>query len=371
MRLRSFLAAASLPLLAAACNAPAPHAASLQDNFATDVFAAAFGNANGLSTPYVAGSKFTITVQAGGSANGSGWVLKSSDPSVLAVTSQGSTTGEWTANALGAGHTTLTVVDSSGNTLDSEGVDVDVPTEVQLCAQGLLLSGFTDQQAQVNSVQMVAGGTATFLVRYFNGSQELFGNNAIKPTGSGVATASAVAASFSVRDFLEVDASQIGSGSVVLGGPGQGSVPVQAVDPSVVTSVTLSKQSDANASKGQTLYVFGRAGDTQGADVFGASFDWEVNGSPLTAQSTFAGGPTDMLTYQYDPSTSETIGDSLASYSSTTTVHGGPATTALTSSTDTVGCSVARGVGAGGGAGAVALFAMAVVGMASRRRGRR
>jgi hypothetical protein len=121
-----------------------------------------------------------------------------------------------------------------------------------------------------------------------------------------VATASAVAASFSVRDFLEVDASQIGSGSVALGGPGQGSVPVQAVDPSAVTSVTLSKQSDANASKGETLYVFARAGDAQGADVFGASFDWEVNGARLTAQSMFAGGPTDMLTYQYDPSTSET-----------------------------------------------------------------
>src|ERR1019366_5665534 len=198
MRLLRCLVAAAVPALAAGCT-NTTHVASLQDNFTTDVFSAFVGNPNGLSTPYVQGSKFTITVQPGGNANATGWVLKSSDPTVMTITTQSSTSGEWPVTATGAGHATLSVVDSSGKELDSEGIDVDVPTDVQLCAHGLLLSGFTDQQALVTSVRVVSGGTATFLVRYFDGSQELAGNNALKPMFSGLATAWAVPATFSVR----------------------------------------------------------------------------------------------------------------------------------------------------------------------------
>src|SRR5580704_13793416 len=68
---------------------------------------------------------------------------------------------------------------------------------------------------------MVSGGTATFLARHFNGSQELAGNNALVPTGTGVAGAATVAANFSVRDFLEVNASSAGSGNVSMYDPSQ------------------------------------------------------------------------------------------------------------------------------------------------------
>ena len=370
MRILRCLVAAAIPALAAGCT-NTPHVASLQDSFGGDVFAAFAGNPNGLSTPYVEGSKFKITVQPGGNADSTGWVLKSSDPTVMTVGSAPeSGTEDWQVTAMGAGHATLTVLDSSGKQLDSEGIDVDVPTSVQLCAQGLLLTGFTDTQATVTSIRVVSGGTGTFLVRYFAGSQELAGNNALRPTGSGVATASAVAANFSVRDFLEVTATDMGSGSVTLGvGQTQTPVAVEAVDPSAVAAVGLFKQSDSNAKKGDTLYVYGRATDSQASDIFGASFVWDVNGTPLPAHPMFVGGPTDLLTYQFDPSQSETVGDSLGTMSASGQVHGAPVTT-TEASTQNVGCSVARGAGAGGGAGVagVGLFAAAVALMVSRRR---
>ena len=367
MRLLRCLVAAAVPALAAGCTS-STHVASLQDNFGTDVFAAFVGNPNGLSTPYVEGSKFTITVQPGGSADSAGWVLKSSDPTVMTVTGPTNATQEWPVTAVGAGHATLTVVDANGKVLDSEGIDVDVPTNVELCAEGLLLTGFTDTQAQVSSIRVVSGGTATFLARYYNGTQELAGNNALKPTGSGIATATTVAANFSVRDFLEVSATDMGSGSVTLGvGSTDTPVSVEAVDPSAVATVGLFKQDDSHAKKGDTLYVYGRAGDGQGNDIFGGSFSWNVNGVPLPAHPMFIGGPTDLVTYQFDPGQVEVVGDGLGKLSASAQVQGAPATTAE-ASTENVGCSVARGAGAGGGAGVAGVGLLAAAVALSRRR---
>jgi hypothetical protein len=371
MRPLRLLAAAALPFLASLGCSVNQNTASLQDNFATDVFASFFGNQNALSTPYVQGSKFTITVQPGGKNTGTGWRLTSSDPTVMQIgvqTDPGS--DDWPVVATGAGHATLTVTDSGGKVLDTEGIDVDVPTEVQLCAHGLLLAGYTDDQSAESSVRIVSGGTATFLARYFNGTTELFGNNAVTPTGSGVASATTAAANFSVRDFVEVSASQMGTGNVSLAvGQTTNQVSVEAVDPTSVASVALAPQSENKAQKGQIIYVFGRALDGQGNDLFGASFSWQVNGATLPSQQFYVGGPTDLLTYQYDSSQSESISDSLAGYSASTKVHGAPATT-QEGTTENVGCSVARGVGMDGGAAGAGVLAAGAVVLASRRRRR-
>ena len=365
--LRLLLLSASLTSLVTGCSVT-EHPASLQDSFSGDVFAPMFGNNNGLSTPYVEGAKFTITVDPGQNQNTTGWKLSSSDPTVMQIGTQtGTGNDDWSVTATGAGHATLTVLDENGKVIDSEGIDVDVPTEVQLCAQGLLLAGASDDKAAVTSIQLVSGGTATFLVRYFDGSQELAGNNALHPTGSGVATTATVAANVSVRDFLEVSASDAGSGGVSLAvGQSVNQVPVTAVDPSTVKSVALAGQDDSKAKNGDTLYVFGRALDADGNDIYGASFSWDVNGAPLPAKSFLIGGPADVLTYQYTSSQSETVSDALSDLSASITVHGAPSTTSE-GSTENVGCSVARGVGREGGAAGLGILGAVAV-LASRRR---
>lgn len=370
MRPLRLLAAASVAALSMGCNTQ-DHAASLQDSFATDVFAAFVGNPNGLSTPYVEGAKFNITVEPGDNQNDTGWTLSSSDPTVMAVGVAAPDSQEWPVTATGAGHATLMVKDASGHVLDSEGIDVDVPTQVELCAHGLLLAGYSDTQSTISSIRVVSGGTATFLVRYFDGSQELAGNNALKPTASSTLSATTVAANFSVRDFLEVSATEMGTASVTLNvGMSQSQVSVEVDDPSVVASVALAPQSEVNAKNGNVLYVFGRALDAQGNDVYGASFSWSVNHTPLASQQFFVGGPTDLLSYQYTGGQTETIADTLAGYTASTSVHGAPATTSE-ATTANVGCSVAAGAaGTSGGALGFAALAAAATGLLVARRRR-
>ena len=369
MRFLRFLLAATVLCLVAGCQATeAP--ASMQDDMSKDIFAPLFGNANGLSTPYVQGSTFGITVVAGSGQNSAGWQLTSSNPTVMVVGAHDPPSTPWSVTASGIGESTLSVVDTSGKVLDSAVIQVEAPTSVQLCAQGLLISGESDSESTVSTIQVVSGGTATFLARYFNGSQELFGNNALHPTGSGVASATTASADYSVRDFLEVSAADAGSGSVSLGvGQLETQVPVVAVDPSTIAKVGYAAESEANASKGETMYVFGRAFDAQGDDFFGASFAWSVDGTPLTPLIHITNGPTDLLTYQYTPSQTETVADSLEGFSASTVVHGAPSTTAA-SSTENVGCAIARGVGSDrAAAGGAALLASLGLLVARRRRG--
>jgi hypothetical protein len=316
----------------------------------------------------VQGSTFNITVEAGNNQNTAGWKLVSSNPSVMTVSIPGAGDLTFGAVAVGAGTATLTVTDASGKTLDSASIEVEEPTSVELCAQGLLVSGESDDASTVGTVRVVSGGTATFLARYFNGSQELFGNNALRPTASGVATATTAAADYSVRDFLEVSAAQIGSGTVSLGvGQFVTQVPVVAVDPTAVAKVGYAAESEANAGKGQTMYVFGRAFDADGDDLFGASFAWSVDGATLPATVHITNGPTDLLTYSYDASQTETVADSLDGFTASTSVHGAPSTT-TTSSTENVGCSIARGVGSDRGMAGGAVILASLGAVAARRR---
>jgi hypothetical protein len=362
MRTAFLLLASSLASLTIGCGSD--HAASMQDNLGLELN---LGNDNILHTPYVAGSRFNITLQAGPHTTNDGWKLTSSDPTVLQVGATGAAnSGAFNAVAAGAGHTTLTVTDKSGNVIDSADVDVDVPTRIQLCEQGLLYAGYSDDQAALTSVQVVNGGTATFLARYFSGSQELFGNNALTASNTTVALASVTSTSLSASDFVEITGIGTGMTTVPLAAGGTTlNVPVTVVDPTAVKKVTLAPQSENGASDGQQLHVFARAFDANGADVYGSSFAWSVDGNTPSCCPN-SPDPSDLLFYQYHSSGTENVAASLDGQSASTTVHGTPSSTNVSSS-ENVGCSVARGVGAGGSAGAVGTFLLGLVVLASRR----
>src|ERR1019366_7821182 len=116
------------------------------------------------------------------------------------------------------------------------------------------------------------------LLRYYQGSQELNGNNAaLNPTGQGAVTAMKAQSSFAVaRDFVQITGAPTVTGGtaagtvgLVAGGTTLASLPVTAVDPRVVTNVTVDKQSDSNASKGNQLFLYAHAVDQTSADVYG------------------------------------------------------------------------------------------------------
>lgn len=359
-----FLASA-LGSLAMGCG-PA-HAVSMQDDLG---LALDPNNSNVLHSPYVAGSSFTIGLQPGPKTTNDGWKLTSSDPSVLQIGGAGGSgttnIAEFPAQAVGAGHATLTVTDKDGNVIDSAVVDVDVPTRLQLCEQGLIYAGYSDDQAALDSVQIVDGGTATFLVRYFAGSQELHGNNALTANDSALADASVTSTSLSASDFVEITGTGAGTTSVHLAAGGAAlDLPVTVVDPSVVQRIALAAESESGASEGQQLYVFARALDASGHDVYGSSFAWSVDGQTPSCCPN-ANEPSDLLVYQYHASGTESIAATVDGQSVSTTVHGAPSTTDTTSSENT-GCSVRPGNGAPSPS-AAGMFLLGFVALASRRR---
>ncbi len=355
--------------LAPACNVnldPGPSVA-MQDTFEITLFSKATDD---LHTPYVQGATFGVNIATTDypSSAVASWSLKSSNPAVVQVGSQGGN-GSYQITTTGVGSAVLSVVDSSGKVLDAHAVDVAQPDHVELCAHGLLLGGYTDSQSQVTQATVVQQGTATFLVRYYLGSQELFGNNAVTATGTGAVTANTVTSSFGDdRDWVEVDAAQAGAGQVSLAVAGIAPtvIPTTVVAPSAVQSIGMLPQTDTGAADGNQLYVFARAFDAQGLDIFGASFSWSVNGAPVTATSG-SGTPTDVLAYSYKGSASESVSDSLSPYtSSPITVHG---TGATVESTTNVGCSVASALGADLGAGGTMVLGLVAAGaLVTRRR---
>jgi MYXO-CTERM domain-containing protein len=342
---------------------------AMQDSFEITLFGKAEDD---LHTPYVQGANFSISIATTDYPQTSAWVIKSSDPTVLAVDAptSGTTFG---VSAIGVGHVTLSVEDSSGKVYDSKDVDVAQPDHVQLCAHGLLLAGLSDDQSQVTQARVVAGGTATFLVRYFLGAQELYGNGAVKPIATGAVAATTTTSSLTDdRDWIEIDTlDSQGTGSVtlVIGGNDSTVIPATVVPPSEIASVGALAQLDTGATNGETLYVFARAFDSSGNDLYGGSFNWTVAGMPVTS-SLPSGEPSDTLSYTFENGKSETIdvGDNGLSSAVNVRATGGAATTSV-GSTENVGCSVGGAPGSNGGAVGFAALALAAAGaLAARRR---
>jgi MYXO-CTERM domain-containing protein len=367
------LAVAPLPfLLLAACNPSAgSKPVTMADSFDLDIFGP---HVDDLHTPYVAGAQFGITVDASTTDNQTGWALTSSNPSVLRVLSP-LVGGSASVAAGAAGSATISVVDSTGKVLDSHPVTVEVPDQVGLYAEGLLLTGASDAVAQVTQASVVAGGEATFLVRYFSQGTELYGSGALQTTATGGLTTTTTSATFATaRDFLEVTApaqGTTGSVSLMTNNIVVGQIPITEVAASAVTQVAIIPQSTSGAQSGTTLILYAHAADANATDVYGASFNWFVTGpgedGGLASEGLGNEGPADLFFYTYDPSVSETVTASYESFSPSATVHGHGGSVGSTASFDM--CSLGRAPGAGGTSSAAALgLALAGAFVARRRR---
>lgn len=352
MRLTS-LALAALAVLPAACSLDPGKSVGMQDSLQITLFGPA---QNDLHTPYVAGAHFSVSVTTTDytTKDTADWRIRSSNPTVLAIDSFDAKALSASVAAVGVGTTTLSVVDSQGHVYDQKDVEVDAPDHIQLMAHGLLMAGIADDQARVSEADLVAGGTATFLVRYLKGNTVLYGNGALVPTATGAVGVRTTTSSFGTDyDWLEVDAQpDPGPGSIQLGvgGGALATIPASVVAPSAITRLGLAAQSESGAKDGDSRYVFARAFDAQGRDLFGGSFAWSADGASVDAGSLGGPLPADMVSYQYKGSGSERLVASLQGDSVGTTVHGaGAATTSVSSSAATPGCSVAT-PGAPGGA---------------------
>ncbi len=310
-------AVSSCFLFATACtsSAPSPYAgdtAGLADGFQSGVFGPQDG---GIHTPYVAGSTVTMVVAPESGQDLTGWTLYSTDPAIVEVASQlhtsTTTSVTWfdggtttvartiaTVTAVKPGSVTLAVLNPSGGAVLNQQVAVGTADEVKLYAVGDFLAGSAPPLAEVTSVNIVAGGKATFLVRYFANGQQLFGTGALEVSAPpGITATTTTPASSPANDFLFVTPSGEGSSGTIalsVGGSAVGTLAVTAVPPEAVTQIDLIENT-ATADDGLGL-IYARTKNDASVQIYGASLRWSVAGQTLnTTTLDPPGDPADLF----------------------------------------------------------------------------
>jgi hypothetical protein len=108
--------------------------------------------------------------------------------------------------------------------------------------------------------------------------------------------------------------------------------------------------------------------DASSSDVYGASFDWQINGQ--SQPSAFYDGPADLFFYSYDSGVTENVAATYESFAPYAVVHGQGGSVGSTGFT---GCALSGAPGApdsSAAASSLLAFALAMTGVVFARRKR-
>jgi hypothetical protein len=310
-----------------------------------------------LHTPYVKGAPVTLFVDSSDNKQSlAGWTVESSDPTVFRIDSVGvDSTGHSVAAkgvAVGVGTAELSVFDDRHHHQGSGVADVLMPDHIELSAHAYLIMGM-DDQAPVDEARVLEGGEATYLVRYFNGSTELHGNQVLSVNAPQAITAEPrTTFLFENREWLSLTASTPGASSIELlvDGDSMGTLPVVTVPETDIASVVMLTQSEKGRTDGEWLVALAQSFDSQSRRIFGVDYTWDVNGVEQTAEG-------DLYRYQYKAGDYQMVHASRNGMGDSAQIQseGG-----FVDSSNHIGCAV------GGGAGP--LVVLAVLGVVRRRR---
>ena len=331
-------------------------------------FSPLLGPSDLLHTPYVEGSSMWIYAESSSdNERYVDWHISSSDPSVFLIENQQLHKRYVFARgkALRPGQATLVVTDGGGSVVGTDVVDVQRPDEVRLLAHGLLLIDRSDEEAQARDLRVVAGGTGTYLARYYRGGQPLFGNGALgAATDAGATATVAQSFLFEDRDWLQVSSADAGVHSVTLNinGSPLSSVLLQGVAPSDVTGIRILGQDESRAKKDQPMVALALASDRSGQAVYGVEYTWQL-GSKMQL------GLGDLFRYLFDPSRPQMLTAQAAAPTAPMTaqamIH---ASQGYVSSSNRIGCSAVPGAGIPLSPWLTLLSAAPVVAILRRRR---
>jgi hypothetical protein len=310
-----------------------------------------------LHTPYVRGSTMGLSVYSKDEDDRfDGWSIESDDPSIFTITSvtaQGRNLGA-AGVAASEGTTEIRVFDDHGDYVGGGEADVRQPDNVRLDAHGYLIMDM-DDQASVDEVRVVEGGTATFVVNYFQGTTALHGNGTLSADGTlGISAQGEQTFLFENREWVQVS-SNGDAGPVTLPLRSDGdlvaNVPVVVVPETEISNVTMFSESESGHKDGDWLVAYAQAFDSSQRRIFGVEYSWDVNGVEQTADG-------DLYRYEFKSGDYETVTASRNGMSDSTVIQSDDG---FVDSTNHIGCSAG-----GGGAGLVA--GLALVGLARRRR---
>jgi hypothetical protein len=313
-----------------------------------------------LHSPYVRGA--AVTVFAHSSDEGEdlrGWSIESSDPAVFRIDGAVASDGRDLAmrgQAVGEGTAALTLRDARGHAVGHGVAEVRVPDAVELDAHGSLILG-RDDEAAVREARVLAGGAATYLVRYFQGGRELHGNGVLSAdVPAGVTAEPRTTFLLENREWLTLHTTAVGTGSMQLVADGvpAPTLPVVVVPESAIADVVVLTEPESGHKDGDSLAALAQAYDANGARIFGVDYDWNVDG---VAQQ----GEGDLYRYQFKAGQYVMVQAQRGAHADQAQIQseGG-----RVGSTNHVGCAAG-----GGGSLAVGLVGLGL--MAVRRRPRR
>ena len=346
----AFACAALIAFGAAGCN----QVTMVDDVDLTLDFTPLLGPSDALHQPYVQGSSMTLWVESSDHrVDEQGWSIASSDPNVFTVSPLARDQdrpyrASVACHAASAGQATLTIRDASNHLVRVEPIEVGLPDRIELMAHGLLLIGHPDAEADITEARIRAGGTATYLARYFRGSQQLYGNGALSADMPTNVEAQVVQTFlFENRDWLQLSPTQPGNYSVALstGGTHVTDLPVVAVNDTDVTSLRILGEDESKARRGQWLVALAQAYDTQLRPIYGVDYQWQLGGKSQV-------GLGDIYRYEYDPRNPNMLSASFGQMEADAMIHG----FGYVDSTNNVGCSFIPGLPADRSAPIWAIF---------------
>jgi hypothetical protein len=312
-----------------------------------------------LHTPYVKGAPVTVFVNGGDDDDLTGWKVSSSDSSVFAIDSVTVADDRHSiaakGRAVGEGVAGLIVDDKDGGQVGIEEAEVVAPDRVELDAHGYLILN-REPEAYVDDVRIVAGGTATYLVRYYRGDRELHGNGVLSIDAPAMVSANPrTTFLFENREWVSVSSSTVGTESIALRADGDPitTVPVITVPETDIQNVALLAQSEKGHEDGDWLVLLAQSSDAIGRRIFGVDYRWNIDG----VMQTDAG---DLYRYEFKQGAFEMVTAERAGHAASTMIQ---SDTGFVDTTNHVGCDA--GAGAGGFVG------LALLGLRRRRRQRR
>lgn len=327
-------------------------------------FSPLIGPSNLLHQPYVQGSEMDVYVDHSDDKKDlSGWSLRSLNTEIFSVDNP--TFSKFNDNyfrvhchAVSDGIAQLEVLDSSGKVQHRTTVEVGKPDRIELLAHGPMLVDRAELPALTTNPQVLAGGTATFLVRYYKGARLLNGNGALDVASTeNVTAATPQSFLFEDRDWLQVTPLAEGNFAVPLrvGGDDITTLQLKSVPESAVDEVRILGKNESKAKKGDWLVALAQAYDTADQPIYGVEYDWELDGDTEP-------GEGDLYRYQYDPKEKHNIEARFGALDAVAQIHG----EGFVDSSNNIGCATS-------GDPRTSLVSLVVIGvaMAFARRRRR
>lgn len=256
-----------------------------------------------LSTPYVLGARFTTYIEdRDRDTNFTGWTVRVTDPRVLALREE---EPRWVdehtlaldLEAVGAGTTELLLLDPGGVVQGSASAEVRAPTRAQLFASAIAALEDEDFRGETPHPQLLARGTASFVVQYLADDLRLQGSTQLEvsttPAIDAVVQHSRAADN---RDILQVTAGEPGLEALELwvGGVQLQRVEVDVVGPEKVAAIDLiHRRGESSAEAEGDWLVVAQAYDDLRVPVYGVGFGWDLEGRTFEQAG-------DVLVYAHD-----------------------------------------------------------------------